>query len=47
MVRLPKDFKEFLRLLNGHHVEYLLEDLKVNKRPAGRHKDLNDLENLP
>jgi hypothetical protein len=24
-----------------------LADLKVNKRAAGRHKDLNDLENLP
>ena len=24
MIRLPKDFKKFLRLLNGHHVEYLL-----------------------
>ena len=24
-----------------------LEDLKANKRAAGRHKDLNDLENLP
>ena len=24
-----------------------LEDLKINKRAAGRHKDLNDLENLP
>jgi hypothetical protein len=24
-----------------------LEDLKVNKRAAGRHKDLADLENLP
>jgi len=24
-----------------------LEDLKSNKRAAGRHKDLNDLENLP
>ena len=23
------------------------EDLKVNKKAAGRHKDLNDLENLP
>ncbi len=22
--RLPRDFKEFLRLLNAHHVEYLL-----------------------
>jgi len=24
-----------------------LDDLKTNKRAAGRHKDLNDLENLP
>ena len=24
-----------------------LEDLKANKRAAGRHKDLNDLQNLP
>ena len=24
-----------------------LADLKTNKRAAGRHKDLNDLENLP
>jgi len=23
-IRLPADFKEFLRLLNAHHVEYLL-----------------------
>lgn len=24
MIRLPQDFKDFLRLLNSHHVEYLL-----------------------
>ena len=24
MIRLPKDFKEFLQLLNDHKVEYLL-----------------------
>ena len=24
MIRLPRDFKEFLRLLNAHKVEYLL-----------------------
>ena len=24
MIRLPPDFKEFLQLLNDHHVEYLL-----------------------
>jgi hypothetical protein len=23
-IRLPRDFKEFLKLLNAHHVEYLL-----------------------
>jgi hypothetical protein len=23
-IHLPPDFKEFLRLLNAHHVEYLL-----------------------
>lgn len=32
---LPLDFKEFLNLL------------QVNKKASGRHKDLNDLENLP
>ena len=39
-IRLPRDFKEFLQLLNAHQVEYLLV-----KR--GRNKDLADLENLP
>ena len=24
MIQLPLDFKEFLKLLNSHHVEYLL-----------------------
>lgn len=94
----PDDFKEFLRLLNAHRVDYLvvggyavglhgypratidldvwvattaanaerlidalrdfgfdgltlpvisLDDLKTNKRAAGRHKDLADLDNLP
>jgi hypothetical protein len=32
-IRLPNDFKDYLKLLN--------------KKAAGRHKDLNDLENLP
>ena len=40
---LPPDFKEFLKLLNGHS----LNDLKTNKRASGRLKDLADLENLP
>ena len=55
-VNLPPDFKEFLRLLNfyqtdeidGAEVNFIsLTDLKVNKKAAGRHKDLDDLENLP
>lgn len=32
---LPQDFKEFLNLL------------KINKKASGRHKDLDDFENLP
>jgi hypothetical protein len=39
---LPPDFKEFLKLLNAHQVEYLL--MKVNKKTRGskatRHKIL-------
>jgi hypothetical protein len=57
-IRLPTDFKEFLRLLSEHQVEYLLvggvtvhviglEQLKSNKRAAGRLKDLSDLGSLP
>ena len=56
-IRLPPDFKEFLRLLNSHEVEYLLiavrvnpmnlRHLKLNKQAAGRHKDLADVEHLP
>ena len=54
-IHLPPDFKEFLRYLSLHKVDYLLvdvclislEDLKTNKVAAGRHKDLTDLENLP
>ncbi len=34
--------------LDGLHVPVIsLADLKVNKRAAGRHKDLADLDNLP
>ncbi len=34
--------------LDGVHVNVLaLRDLKLNKKAAGRHKDLEDLENLP
>jgi len=43
---LTRDFKEFLRLLNDHRVEYL-SDLKTNKRASGRNKDLADLDQLP
>jgi hypothetical protein len=35
-------------VLDGASVNLIrLEDLKANKRASGRHKDLNDLENLP
>jgi hypothetical protein len=35
-------------ILEGMVVNFIHpEDLLVNKRAAGRHKDLNDLENLP
>jgi predicted nucleotidyltransferase len=34
--------------IDGIQVNFInLENLKVNKMSAGRHKDLNDLENLP
>ena len=34
--------------LDGVRVPFIsLEDLRVNKRASGRHKDLDDLENLP
>jgi hypothetical protein len=34
--------------LDGEDLSIIgLEDLKANKRAAGRHKDLNDLEELP
>ena len=35
-------------LLDGVEVNIIsLKHLKVNKKASGRHKDLNDLENLP
>ena len=40
---LPQDFKDFLKLLNDHKVEYL----RLNRAAAGRYKDLDDLEHLP
>ena len=53
-IELPQDFKEFLRLLDAGHVEYLLIDgvmvniinlnhLKDNKKASGRHRDLEHL----
>jgi hypothetical protein len=36
MTRIPKDFKELLKLLNSK-----------NKKAIGSHKDLNDVEKLP
>lgn len=34
--------------IDGVHVNFIcLEDLKMNKKASGRHKDLEDLEHLP
>lgn len=54
---LPPDFSEFLRLLNAHHVSYLVVGgyaVGFHGYPratadiaAGRHQDLADLEHLP
>jgi hypothetical protein len=48
-IPLPRDFSEFLKLLEDEKVEYLIDlgDLKINKRASARHKDLDDLEHLP
>ena len=35
-------------MIDGTRVSIIsLQDLRLNKKAAGRHKDLNDLENLP
>jgi hypothetical protein len=44
-IRLPPDLKEFSQLLNAHQID--LNHLKINKKASSRHKDLNDLKNLP
>jgi hypothetical protein len=40
MIEFPKDFKEFLQLLNSKG------DLLINKRASGRPKDLVDYSKL-
>lgn len=46
---MNKDLKEFLKSFNAQKIEYMisLADLKKNKKASGRHKDLEDIENLP
>lgn len=40
--------KKVVDTLDGVKVNLIsLKHLKVNKKASGRHKDLNDLENLP
>lgn len=48
-VQFDECFRRAIRFdIDGVPVTVIsLSDLKVNKRAAGRHKDLNDLENLP
>ena len=56
-IRLPADFRDFLKLLHSHRVEYLLiggyavclislPDLIRNKLKSGRFKDLQDAQEL-
>lgn len=49
IIDLPTDFKEFLRSFKSQSDirNSNLTYMKVNKKAAGRHKDLDDLENLP
>lgn len=49
---LSSDYKEFLKLMNEHEVEYLLiggyaVGYQGNKQASARLKDLADLEPLP
>ena len=46
MIEFPRDFKEFLQLLNSKEIEYLRDDLLINKRASGRPQDLVDFEKL-
>jgi hypothetical protein len=52
MIEFPKDFKEFLQLLNSKEVESFKAnfiskgDLLINKRASGRPKDLVDYSKL-
>lgn len=43
---LPKDFKEFVALLNAHAVEYLIVG-GYAMALHGRPRNTDDLENLP
>lgn len=48
-IELPNDFKEFLKLLRAHKVEYLLIGgyaVGYHGYPRATH-DLDDLEHLP
>jgi hypothetical protein len=51
MIPLPRDFQDFLRLLNANAVRYLVIGgyavaYHGNKRASGRQKDLADAEAL-
>ena len=48
MTTLPKDFKEFIKLLNKNNVRYIidLKSLIRTKQASGRTRDLADIEEL-
>ncbi len=52
MIPIPRDFRQFIALLNAWRVRYLfncvgLPYLLQNKLAAGRDKDRLDVKNLP
>ena len=48
MIEFPRDFKEFLQLLNSNEkVNFISKgDLLINKRSSGRPQDLVDFDIL-
>lgn len=52
MIEFPRDFKEFLQLLNSKKIDYLVVGgyavgyHLLNKRASGRSQDLVDFEKL-
>jgi len=46
MIQLPRDFKEFLQLLNAHQIEYLVELVTRLLSLPRRHQDTKRTKSL-